>query len=867
MIALTHLARVARLEPGQHEIRSALERGQDLGQLVADAPPAARRLVEELWSEGLALRADGEDGTKPFDQAERLSRIFHERFDDASLAHATAGYRRRQPDEAAALTELHRLLEEATYSYENGSLTESADNAQRALDGCRDLRDGWCELAALQLLGDVAWTEGRPQDAKSFYLDLLSLAIEYHHREREAAAVNNLAAFDEDSGRLREAAAGYRRAVELSEVHGLPYVRAYALLYQGHFFHYLGLYHRSVRFFREAEESFRALGERELVADTAANRGASLQQMGESKEALAAYRLSLALLSREGDWAGRVRTLLHVAELLAATGEQERALAVLREILARTRDADEASSRHFRWGALVTLGDLYLAEGRLGQAGVAYQEAEALATELGRSVDQVVTTARRARFLVASGEIDRAVQELDRAVGVIEALRASPAAEEERVQFLETQRSVYEDLAGIHLRHLKDPATAFALLERGRSRAFLDSLQGGALLSSDEGGRLRVLLHSAAEPETLARVAAHLEPGTLLLHYAVASNWLAVLAIDSSGVRAWAVQDVAVAELRRLSLAFAADASTPTPVTARTSFSAGAPGSLSGILLQPVEHLLSKSRALIIVPDDVLFGLPWPALRWGEDDRYLIETHDLVLEPSASVFVRLNERASPGTRGAALVVANPVGSEKDRGRPLPQAEMEARQLATLMPGSRLLLGNQASESAVRAEAGSYPIVHFATHARVEPREPFASSLRLAASDDALEESRLAPIAPDDGVLTGFEAMEMRLSPGALVTLAACETAGRARPGGEGVVGLARAFFEAGASSVVASLWPVEDRATRELMMRFYGAMASGESTTARALAHAQAEMARGSAGESRRHPSYWAGFVLIGDGR
>jgi CHAT domain-containing protein len=91
--------------------------------------------------------------------------------------------------------------------------------------------------------------------------------------------------------------------------------------------------------------------------------------------------------------------------------------------------------------------------------------------------------------------------------------------------------------------------------------------------------------------------------------------------------------------------------------------------------------------------------------------------------------------------------------------------------------------------------------------------------------------------------------------------------GKGRRRGEGVVGLARAFFEAGAGTVVGSLWPVEDRATRELMVRFYEPIGKRSLTTAEALSRAQAAMAGGAAGEKRRHPYYWAGFMLIGDGR
>jgi CHAT domain-containing protein len=134
----------------------------------------------------------------------------------------------------------------------------------------------------------------------------------------------------------------------------------------------------------------------------------------------------------------------------------------------------------------------------------------------------------------------------------------------------------------------------------------------------------------------------------------------------------------------------------------------------------------------------------------------------------------------------------------------------------------------------------------------------------------MEEARISPVNGSDGVLTGYEALTLDLHPGALVTLAACETVGGKQRRGEGVVGLARAFFEAGAGTVVASLWSVEDIATRELMVRFYRKLSEQNRkswSTAGALAEAQSEMARGEAGPARSQPFYWAGFVLIGDGR
>jgi CHAT domain-containing protein len=94
----------------------------------------------------------------------------------------------------------------------------------------------------------------------------------------------------------------------------------------------------------------------------------------------------------------------------------------------------------------------------------------------------------------------------------------------------------------------------------------------------------------------------------------------------------------------------------------------------------------------------------------------------------------------------------------------------------------------------------------------------------------------------------------------LVVLSGCESAlGRATQG-EGVLGIAAAFFAAGAHSVVASIWEVDDRVTAELMERFYEALAQGK-TVAAALRIAQVDLQ-----SKRPHPFYWAGFVVIGDG-
>ncbi len=514
-------------------------------------------------------------------------------------------------------------------------------------------------------------------------------------------------------------------------------------------------------------------------------------------------------------------------------------------------------------GALLIAGDLHLADGKDGAAREAITEAEELAQGFGTELERAEASRRRAQLTLAEGDTDAAIEALEVAVATIETLRASSPSQEERARFLATRRSIYEDLAWVHLAERRDPETAFGLLERSRGRALLDSLESGALVTRGGAGSVDVILPGVGEPEPLSRVVAALEPGTILIHYTVTSRWLATLVLDSEGLSGWSVKEVDERELDRLVRIFGGDTTASFPLTEGwTELYSDAQRNLSYMLLEPVGQLLADARTTVIVPDGILFALPWAALRGGGRSRYLGESHELVLEPSASAFVRLRDRRSATSRGRALVVAKPNAS----GRPLAEAEIEARELKDWFVGSHVLIGEEANEPAVRRRIGSYDIVHFGTHARVDPVTPLQSSLLLTGARGALEESLLAPLDPEDGVLTGYEVLELPLRSGAMVTLAACETVGVIPQRGEGVVGLARAFLESGASTVIATLWPVEDRATRELMSRFYEELASG-STAAGALSKAQAAMARGSAGESRRYPYCWAGFVLIGDGR
>jgi CHAT domain-containing protein len=210
--------------------------------------------------------------------------------------------------------------------------------------------------------------------------------------------------------------------------------------------------------------------------------------------------------------------------------------------------------------------------------------------------------------------------------------------------------------------------------------------------------------------------------------------------------------------------------------------------------------------------------------------------------------------APPLAASAFAARASVKGGELGR---LPSTGYEADAIAKLVPGDRRLVasGFAANRDAVLNSLETFRYIHFATHGLVDSRYPGLSALVLSQFDDHGQ--------PRDGYLRLNDIYNLKLSAD-LVVLSACDTALGREVRGEGLIGLAQGFMAAGARSLVASLWQVPDRATAELMTRFYGYMLNEGLKPAEALRNAQ----RWTATQPRfRDPYFWGGFVLVGDWR
>lgn len=306
---------------------------------------------------------------------------------------------------------------------------------------------------------------------------------------------------------------------------------------------------------------------------------------------------------------------------------------------------------------------------------------------------------------------------------------------------------------------------------------------------------------------------------------------------------------------------------------------------LSRMVLGPVAGKLGKlgklgKRRLIIVADGELQYVPFGVLSNPES---LLVRHEIVNAPSASTVAlerQLADRAA--APGAVAVLADPVFGPDDprvapRGRKTPTAgaarrsaepspgasflrlpwtRREADAIAAVAPADRSLfaLGFQASRAtALSPELSGYRIVHFATHGIIDSRTPALSGLMLSRVSERGQ--------PLEGFLGLRDIYNLRLGAD-LVVLSGCETALGKEVRGEGLVGLTQGFLYSGARQVMASLWRIEDRATAELMSRFYRSLLVDGRPPAAALRQAQLAIRDD---KRWRSPYYWSGFVLQGD--
>jgi CHAT domain-containing protein len=342
---------------------------------------------------------------------------------------------------------------------------------------------------------------------------------------------------------------------------------------------------------------------------------------------------------------------------------------------------------------------------------------------------------------------------------------------------------------------------------------------------------------------------------------------------------------------------------------------------LSRMILAPATAELGQKRLLVVAPGALQYvpfaALPEPKAEGGRQKagrekihpsslipHPLIVRHELAAVPSASVLalLRREERARALTPKTIAVLADPVFSATDdrvqtthprtasqivtsempspttppspllraiadlqgdgndapvRIARLSGTRWEAEKIAALVPAKQKLVAldfNANRTLALSGELSQYRILHFASHAFINTIHPELSGIVLSLVD---KEGNA-----QDGFLRANEIYNLKL-PAELVVLSACQTGLGRDVKGEGLIGLTQSFMYAGAPRLIVSLWALQDKATADLMARFYQHLLGPQKLSpAAALRAAQVEM-----WQTKRWPSpyFWAGFVLQGE--
>jgi CHAT domain-containing protein len=748
-----------------------------------------------------------------------------------------------------------------------GNFQQAVDFAHQSLAIRREIGDRRGVGSTLVTLGEIAVVLGEPASARVHLEEAMALASQGHATSGGLPRIlSELAKTFDLEGDRSKTLALLEQSLAAHQDMNLPEFEPRALMALGRFHLREGDADAAWEAGVQSVEMLRAAGDRHALAGALELLGSARLALADTDGARAALEESLEHRRAVQDGPGEATALYALARVDRAVGDPQRARERLEGALARLNGVRErivspdlrstwlAHLRGIHEAQVDTLMELHRRDPRAGWDVRAFEASE---------------SARARSLLDLLGE-SRA------------ALRRDVDPE-----LLARERALRERLGARLESQLRAGATSSPVDSDGLAR----EIHGLSAEYAEVRDRIRTASpHDAAltqaAPLRLEELRARvLDDDTLLLAFGLGRerSYLWVVGRDvfaSYPLPEQAAIDQAVARAR-----------TAVSRRPRGDDGARALASLSLTLLGPARPHLA-GRRLLFVADGSLHHVPFGALPDAQGAP-LVATHEVVSAPSASalallreggarhrprrtlavladpVFDRTDERLHPAGRAAALP-NSPVRPEVQQatrdfgfagGRlpRLPFTRSEARSVLALAPRDSRLLAVDFEASRVTLEDPAlkdYRVVHFATHGLLNDVRPELSGLILSLVD---RQGRDLP-----GLLTAPDVYNLELG-AELVVLSGCRTALGKEVRGEGLVGLTRAFMSAGVPRVVASLWPVEDLATAELMRRFYeGMLGPRKLRPAAALRRAQAQMA-----SHRRWgaPYYWAGFQLQGDWR
>ncbi|MCM3903281.1 MAG: CHAT domain-containing protein [Pyrinomonadaceae bacterium] len=685
----------------------------------------------------------------------------------------------------------------------------------------------------------------------------------------------------------------FQRSLALGQEVGNRRPIAHTLIGLGVAYRDRGDYALALEHFEKSLKFSEELGERLLASYALYQIGFANQVRGNYDLALEYYRKSLTLKEALNERRGIAETLNDIATVQYEQGNYRSALETAARAVAIAR---EIGFRETLWEAPTTAGRAHRMLGQPEQSRHAFEEAiaaiEDFRTQVGGGEQElqrffenkVSPYHAMIELLAAQNDHREALAYAERAKSrvLLDVLQTSSAriTKAMTAQEQEQERRLRSELVSLNTqisREKQRQQIEETRLADLNARLYKARLEYEAFHASLYAAHPELRVQRGDVKTVTVEETARLLPDarTALLEYVVTDErtYLFVLTIGSDITRGGVKLQSHTLAIKRKDLAEQVTAFRQQLAKRDLTFRPAA-SKLYDLLLSPARADLNGKQTLVVVPDGALWELPFQTLLDAQG-RYVIEGHALSYAPSLTVLremtnLRRRKTNDKATSANLLAIGNPaLGQETvervrlvyrdERLDPLPEAEREVKTLGQLYGATRskVYIGSEAREDRLKSEAESVSVLHLATHGILNNVSPMYSQLVLAQS---------ASGASEDGLLEAWEIMQLDLNAD-LVVLSACET-GRGRVGaGEGMIGLTWAFFVAGTPTMVVSQWKVESASTTRLMLEFHrnlqSKMEKSQISKAKALQRAAVRMLR-SAGT--RHPFYWAGFILVGDG-
>jgi len=779
-------------------------------------------------------------------------------------------------------------LNEIGFNYNRISQPQEAlKYYNQALPIMRSVGDRSGEATTLTNIGAVYASISQPQEALKYYNQALPIRREVGERSKEAATLNNIGAAYNSISQPQEALKYYNQALPITRQVGDRYGEATTLSNIGAVYNSISQPQEALKYFNQALPIMRSVGDRSGEATTLNNIGAVYNSISQPQEALKYYNQALPILQSVGARAREATTLSKIGAVYDSISQPQEALKYYNQALPILQSVGD---RALEATTLNNIGLVYYSISQPQEALKYYNQALPIMRSVGDRALEAATLSNLGAVYRDTKQPTQAIENWQQSLKITLEIR-SGLQRENRHKFLEakdgtaialTDLLIDQNQADRAFQWINIATTAdladytrlidakvanpqaqkaidewnqknqqLQFLRRQLEDNFSDNLarQMRELEAevNSEAEEIRRQFPEVAElfettPKDIAQLKASIAPDTVVIQPLLLTNVtnlpntiaLFVLTKDSLSVKRITLYP---AEFDKLLTEHREEISNYLNSDYRETG-----GKLYDILIRPVEDQIQalSPKQLSIIATGKLRYISFETLWDTKNRQFLIQKYPV------NYLTRLSTRSIPNStlQGGVLALGNPIPRAPQN---LAGTEEEVRNIAQLFPGSSAYIGNAATLDQFKTQAPRFPFLHLATHGCFQ---------QGGCQQLGMEENTLLFA---DSQFNIRDAALLGLQNTRLLTLSACQTAMQTNSNGEEISGAAYVFERAGAQAVMASLWSVDDSATKDLMVQFYQNINKGMSKNE---ALRQAKLS-----QIDRHPFYWSPFILIGDAR